>query len=98
MPNHSLLSHASAPPEVRTAIFFLVAMLHVTPNGLSERGTTRSLDTSKGEVFRVVHVWKFYFYFILFISFINLHTPENKDINDAIQAGTPQHYKSYSKS
>ena len=32
--------------------------LHVTPNGLSEKGTTRSLDSSKGEVCHVVHVWK----------------------------------------
>ena len=48
--------------------FFLVVMLHVTPNELSVRGTTRSVDTSKGEVFRVVHVWKFYLYFILLAS------------------------------
>ena len=38
--------------------FSLVVFLHVTPNGLNERGATRSLDTSKGEVFHVVHMWK----------------------------------------
>ena len=38
--------------------FFIGVFLHVTPNGLSERDSTRSLDSSKGEVFHVVHVWK----------------------------------------
>ena len=38
--------------------FFSRCFFHATLNGLSERGTTLSLDTSKGEVFHVVHVWQ----------------------------------------
>ena len=45
-------------PQRFAQLSFIVVFLHITPNGLSERGNTRCLDSSKGEVFHVLHVWK----------------------------------------
>ena len=55
--SYSLLSRRRRPKSLYNH-WILVVFLHVTPNWLGKRGTTRSLDISKGEVFHAVHVWK----------------------------------------
>ena len=46
------------PQKYAQPFFFVVVLLRDTRKGLSEIGATRSLDTSKGEIVHVAHVWK----------------------------------------